>query len=274
MRGPARPGQGSAPGGRQRKGQSHVEPLHRLVAIRQAKRTRRPHRSAHYTYKLECISGATAYQAGSDVDGRCKKSAMRAPEPRGRAGPGAGMNLAGRCTLSAFLREVFMTCLRVPSRFSPWLAMVLALGCGVARAQFTGMPSGNGADPGRSRPMAFRAVMPARGMAIVARRARGRRRRLQRCHRSGCAARPVRGRRRWEPSGRLHRGAGQWHGRAPGTAGSAPQAMGGSVRPAMAGWGPRHRRDHRRLGQPLSAAPPLASRRRAVVPRGAAGGLR
>lgn len=51
------PGQGSAPGGRQRKGQSHVEPLHRLVAIRQAKRTRRPHRSAHYTYKLECISG-------------------------------------------------------------------------------------------------------------------------------------------------------------------------------------------------------------------------
>ncbi|MGD7333312.1 hypothetical protein ACQCRC_15480, partial [Ralstonia pseudosolanacearum] len=45
-----------------------------------------------------------------------------------------------------------MTCLRVPSRFSPWLAMVLALGCGVARAQFTGMPSGNGADPGAVSP--------------------------------------------------------------------------------------------------------------------------
>ncbi|MGF2509165.1 hypothetical protein ACQUWY_26945, partial [Ralstonia pseudosolanacearum] len=30
--------------------------------------------------------------------------------------------------------------------------MVLALGCGVARAQFTGMPSGNGADPGAVSP--------------------------------------------------------------------------------------------------------------------------
>lgn len=45
-----------------------------------------------------------------------------------------------------------MTCLRVPSRFSLWLAMVLALGCGVARAQFTGTPSGNSADPGAVSP--------------------------------------------------------------------------------------------------------------------------
>ncbi|AQW29719.1 hypothetical protein CJO92_13630 [Ralstonia solanacearum] len=38
-----------------------------------------------------------------------------------------------------------MTCLRVPSLL---LSVVLALGCGVARAQFMGMPSGNGADSG------------------------------------------------------------------------------------------------------------------------------
>lgn len=159
--------------------------------------------------------------------------------PGGRAGPGAGMNLAGRCTLSAFLREVFMTCLRVPSRFSPWLAMVLALGCGVARAQFTGMPSGNGADPG--------AVSPD-GVS-------GRHAGVWHGHRGAPRARAATAPSTVPPV-RLRRPAGPWAA-APGavwavpsarramawpghrgTAGSAPRAMGGSVRPAMAGWAP------------------------------------
>ncbi len=42
-----------------------------------------------------------------------------------------------------------MKCLRMPSLL---LSMALALGCGVARAQFMGMPSGNDADPGAVSP--------------------------------------------------------------------------------------------------------------------------
>ncbi len=130
-----------------------------------------------------------------------------------------------------------MTCLRVPSRFSPWLAMVLALGCGVARAQFTGMPSGNGADPGAVSPdgvsgrhagvwHGHRGAPRARGGDGAFNGATGQ---------AAPPGRSVGGGAESRLGGSI--GApGNGMAGAPGTAGSAPRAMGGSARPAMAGW--------------------------------------